>query len=79
MKSVQEQVHEKLVESGNLDEVAIKNKVKMGWGLEAGNVSRGFRQVFGLKHVYAGTANVNDVAKRRAKNKVARKSRRANR
>lgn len=31
------------------------------------------------KHVYEGTANPNKVAKRRAKNKVARASRRVNR
>lgn len=31
------------------------------------------------KHIYEGTANVKKVARRRAKNKVARASRRANR
>jgi len=31
------------------------------------------------KHVYQGTVNKNAVTKRRAKNKVARRSRRANR
>jgi hypothetical protein len=31
------------------------------------------------KHIYQGTASATEVAKRRAKNKVARASRRANR
>lgn len=31
------------------------------------------------KHIYEGTVNPNEVARRRAKNKVARVSRRANR
>jgi hypothetical protein len=34
---------------------------------------------FGVKHSYAGTANPTKVAKRRAKNKVAKQSRKANR
>ena len=31
------------------------------------------------KHIYGGTVAPNEIARRRAKNKVARKSRRANR
>jgi hypothetical protein len=47
-------------------------------------VNRFQREIlFGLKrtnrHVYEGTAPANEVAKRRAKNKAARKARRANR
>ena len=38
----------------------------------------GLNSIPGL-HVYAGTASEAEVARRRAKNKVARKSRRANR
>ena len=33
----------------------------------------------GFKHIYSGTADPGKVAKRRAKNRVARKSRRTNR
>jgi len=45
--------------------------------------SRGLAVLLGLsnrgKHVYAGTVPAETVARRRAANKVARKSRRANR
>ena len=57
------------------------DEVEPGGALQNGfqqAVFLGLNSIPGL-HVYAGTVSEADVARRRAKNKVARKSRRANR
>lgn len=49
----------------------------LSWNIVSGNKAK--LTPFGTKHSYEGTADPNKLAKRRAKNKVAKASRRKNR
>jgi len=64
----------------NPEQVALNEQQKrwLSWNVLSGARAAATRQ-FGVKHSYAGTAKPGVVAKRRAKDKVAKASRKANR
>jgi hypothetical protein len=77
-EKAREAIHNAVQAINPFDQKRTQVKVNMGVALEMKafkSLTEGNRSA----HVYAGTASPIDVAKRRAKNKVARKSRKANR
>jgi len=67
-EKAREAIHKAVQRLNPFDRGDTQTKVNMGAALELTK-----------KHVYSGTANSNKVTKRRAKSKVASKSRRNNR
>jgi hypothetical protein len=77
-EKAREQIHNAVQIISPFNKQNVQAKVNMGAALET-KTMKAMMSGNRSAHVYAGTANSNDVRKRRAKNKVARKSRRNNR